>query len=64
MAHSKIFSESENIDAVLLICPCMVRKMYGDTEGGEEMRGTGEGRLEGRVRQLRDKGRGWDFGRV
>ena len=29
-------------------------------KGGEEMRGMGEGRLEGRVCQLRDKGRGWD----
>ena len=28
------------------------------------MRGMGEGRLEGRVRQLRDKGRGWEGGRV
>ena len=26
--------------------------------------GGGEGRLEDRVRQLRDKGRGWDGGRV
>ena len=26
------------------------------------MRGMREGRLEGRVRQLRDKGRGWDVG--
>ena len=29
----------------------------GGREGGEEMRGMGEGRLEGRISQLRDKGR-------
>ena len=28
------------------------------------MRGMGEGKLEVRVRQLRDKGRGWEGGRV
>ena len=33
-------------------------------EGGIEMREMGVGRLEGRVSQLRDKGREWDGGRI